>query len=538
MRGAELQLDRLDLPFDSESEFPGVHSSSPDEMDAANALKREVAQRLAAHRSRRGRQTGAYAGAHAPIQTNLIPIPESKPARHHPAPSTPQPAPAKPRPNPARPQRADRIAAAVAERYAQTPSYRDFLAAEAARALDEANAKAEIATRNAQALAAAQQQLLADLDLWTDPESDRTQPPAKPHPAGAPGLASETWDSATSMPRLSPSATGALSQPSATQPSHIPIQATSAELRVRLYEGASIVSPQPHATVRVNQPSPAETHISEEELFALDDEIAFRQAPQFPPPATPPVPIPANLLEFPRQLVAPRKARPRIAEGPLREDADSTPNAAQLRIFEVEPGHIATAPDLNPTTFAENPPVWSTIRLDAAPEAHPDGSVLNAYPAAPFADDAASQIATQAELHATLPFATASLSQRSMAALVDGCILGFTFLAVAAGFARFVPALPPAPIAAVAAAATLLVLFVLYQMLFFTFACATPGMRYARIGLCTFADENPTRAEMRRRTWALLLSACPLGLGFLWALLDEDRLGWHDRISRMYQRGY
>ena len=23
-----------------------------------------------------------------------------------------------------------------------------------------------------------------------------------------------------------------------------------------------------------------------------------------------------------------------------------------------------------------------------------------------------------------------------------------------------------------------------------------------------------------------------------WALLDEDRLGWHDRMSRMYQRAY
>jgi hypothetical protein len=63
-------------------------------------------------------------------------------------------------------------------------------------------------------------------------------------------------------------------------------------------------------------------------------------------------------------------------------------------------------------------------------------------------------------------------------------------------------------------------------------------MRYARIALCTFSDENPTRSAMRRRTWALLLSACPLGMGFLWACLDDDRLGWHDRISRMYQRSY
>jgi uncharacterized RDD family membrane protein YckC len=528
MRGAELQLDRLDLPFDCE----GEDSFAAVEIDAATALKREVAERLAAHRKRRGRQTATA--------TNLIPIPESRPARHHPSPSAPQPNPAKPRPNQAtpqrdqatpqrdheRPQRANRIAAAVAERYAQTPSYRDFLAAEAARALDEANAKAEIAARNAQALAAAQQQLLAELDLWGEPEPPRERPsPAPPRADQAAGVS------------LSETIADASSRPSTAHPSRLPTHASSAELSVRLYEGAAMLPPQAHAAVRVNQPAPTDTCISEEELFALDDEIAFRQAPQFPPPATPPVPIPANLLEFPRQLVAPRKARPRVAEGPLREEADTTPDAAQLRIFEVEPGQIATAPDLSPATVPTDLPIWSTIRLDAAPEAHSDDDALNAYTATSLADDAA-QNATQAELHATLPFATASLAQRSMAALVDGCILGFTFLSVAAGFTHFVPALPPAPVAAMAAAATLLVLFVLYQMLFFTFACATPGMRYARIGLCTFADENPTRAEMRRRTWALLLSACPLGLGFLWALLDEDRLGWHDRISRMYQRGY
>ena len=37
---------------------------------------------------------------------------------------------------------------------------------------------------------------------------------------------------------------------------------------------------------------------------------------------------------------------------------------------------------------------------------------------------------------------------------------------------------------------------------------------------------------------AEVLAVCPLGLGLLWVLLDDDRLGWHDRISRVYQRTY
>jgi len=89
-----------------------------------------------------------------------------------------------------------------------------------------------------------------------------------------------------------------------------------------------------------------------------------------------------------------------------------------------------------------------------------------------------------------------------------------------------------------AAGALLAAFFVLYQWLFFTYADGTPGMRYAKIALCTFEDENPTRQQMRRRIVALLLSALPVGLGFVWALFDDDRMTWHDRISRTYQRSY
>jgi hypothetical protein len=40
------------------------------------------------------------------------------------------------------------------------------------------------------------------------------------------------------------------------------------------------------------------------------------------------------------------------------------------------------------------------------------------------------------------------------------------------------------------------------------------------------------------RVLYVLLSAAPLGLGFAWAWFDPDRLTWHDRLSRIYQRSY
>ena len=96
----------------------------------------------------------------------------------------------------------------------------------------------------------------------------------------------------------------------------------------------------------------------------------------------------------------------------------------------------------------------------------------------------------------------------------------------------------PVPLLGGAAAGTLLAFALLYHMLFFTLNEATPGMRAARVAFCTFGEKNPTRKAMRRRLVATALAACPLGLGLVWTALDSDRLGWHDRMSRMYPREF
>ena len=71
-----------------------------------------------------------------------------------------------------------------------------------------------------------------------------------------------------------------------------------------------------------------------------------------------------------------------------------------------------------------------------------------------------------------------------------------------------------------------LVFGLVYQLLFLSYAEeGTPGMRYARIALCTFEDENPTIEQMRMRIPAMLFAALPAGLGLLWAIFDSDHLG-------------
>jgi uncharacterized RDD family membrane protein YckC len=287
--------------------------------------------------------------------------------------------------------------------------------------------------------------------------------------------------------------------------------------------------------------------------MALDEEIAFRQSPVFEEPAGPPMPLPANLIEFPRQLVASRKARPRLAEGPLRDGEDAT-EAGQLRIFEVDPANISTSPTVEVDDAAITAAQWTSIWLDSVPQHAP-----TAAPARDGSTTAAGFAADHAKCgrrNRPLPQA-ATIGRRITAAAINAAILLAAVIAFAAAFvfvAGYFGTAAPFTLAHAASYATQAglapaqlraacivavgFLYLLYQALFFSFSVATPGMRCASIALCTFDDENPTRAATHCRILAVLLSACPLGLGLLWAALDEDRLSWHDRICRIYQRSY
>lgn len=551
MRSAEL----LQLPLDQDTGLAGdAVERSADAAVSPRHLQQQAADRLAAHRLRRGHAQAGLA----------IVQPGAQPAVQ-PAEDAARPA-----------SRSARIASAVAERYARSQSYRDFLAAEAQRAIDEANAAAEIAARSAEAVTAIQQKLIADLEseaqseseallhaeaatpapataepsaydpyLWPDAAIRPTQPTHTSRPAAAlrekPKAVQQSAPAAEPAPCTDPAedlfaATG--NQTSQSAANYSAEAAPSAGLSVRLY--GQVETPLAGQSLAAALPASEARHaavLDEEESLALDEEIAFRHTPVFDDPPAPIVPIPGNLLEFPRQLVAARKARPRLAEGPLRPAAEGdfepvaqpAETVAQLRIFEVDPSQISPAPPVESLL-----PEWSSIHLDApaeAPAALPD-LALDATAAEQASPEAASLPDAPVVLY------TAPIGLRVMAAGVDLCLVSIAALgliAVAALVSGTVPVGIPAVVSVVGIVA---LLFVLYQVLFFTFSDCTPGMRYARIGLCTFTDENPTRRAMRARIPALILSACPAALGLLWIWLDQDHLAFHDRITRMYQRSY
>jgi uncharacterized RDD family membrane protein YckC len=447
-----------------------------------------------------------------------------------PAPPAGQPSPAEAASSASR--RAQEAAARVAARYAKAPSYSEVLAAEALAALRAAEAAQQAALQ----ANAAVQTMLAGFESAVAEQPAPSLLHFAPPPAHEPAPLEPIEDTTDFAPEPAGSATAF---EAAALESH-PVEFTALESVDR--EAASAgddLYAQFHAlrpaaadepvTVRwapefpARSSEPAQFHTSRgKQLF---EEEWWKKASAEPAAPSeelemiePAQPIVGNIIEFPRELVAPRKARPRLAEAP---SAAAEPGA-QLSIFEVDPALLPVEPQVEAAEPAQawTAPAWSGIELDAQPEYAFETAVEEATP----------QTAPAPELHAA-PF-----SRRFMAAFVDAALVSGGVLAAAIAAlhnSRVVPSVHTAEIGLVAA---LLVGAALYFGLFFALAHSTPGMMYARIQLSTFEGDIPTRAQRCARLMAMVLSAVPLGLGIVWFLFDDENLCWHDRLSRTYLR--
>lgn len=365
--------------------------------------------------------------------------------------------------------RAAEAAARVAARYAKAPSFSEMQAAEARAALRAA----EAATRAAlEAQAAAQ----AALDSFE--ESRR-----------------EEASSAASAQRIS--------APPQSQPSPDRAAASVEALHPRLQVLWEPDLPLHPAPVPAQQQQSAAQHAD------LEDSVREVEPAQ---------PIPANLIQFPRELVATRRVRPR-APGSRSDNHEEA--SGQLSIFEVDPSTISIdPPSAVPQAVEPLPawtgPEWSGIELDDPPQ-----------DSAPAVEAAVTPL-PRLEL--------APLQLRLIANLVDASLILGIVTGIAAFAARELPRLPGIRASEIAAMAAILLTTALYNAASFVLAGITLGMRFAGIALCTFDNEVPTRAQLRARLGAMLISLLPLGLGAAWAIFDEDHLCWHNRLSRTYLR--
>jgi uncharacterized RDD family membrane protein YckC len=455
--------------------------------------------------------------------------------------------------------RASKIANAVASRYAAAPTYSELFAAAAREAEAEEAARAEaIAAEERQRQAAENAAREANLFGESEAQADMRGSYASGDFGNGSSLV------ASDDPSLNPPVPGTAVLPKFAE--------RTKEMHL-------------HQAVREPEPS-------------LEDLLASTLI-------EPREMLPSKLIEFPRELISARRARPHLPEMPRHEHAPMFPqDSAQLRIFEVQPEAEADGIAETETSESEDlragaeesttsarasadegtaqGPMFAgeertearkdlsssaaAAKTEARSANRATGYVSNASASKATASSATASNAGATRAYQGLEWASISLDKEPVPyrkqaksavvdcapfmvdpAPIDRRVMAFAvdFAAVTAGFMAFLvvfvastPHLPGGLTAMALASVVYVALWVLYQMLFFSLSGATAGMLYARIALCTFDDQNPSRRTLQRRVAAWWLSLLPLGIGFLWCFVDEDSLCWHDRITRTYQREY
>lgn len=181
-------------------------------------------------------------------------------------------------------------------------------------------------------------------------------------------------------------------------------------------------------------------------------------------------------------------------------------------------------PPPRPDELAE--PILDMPRILDAPEAVPKqvplgGIVLQAEEAAAPSD-------------LELPLPVAPLGNRLLAAGLDGMLVAAATVMFALIANKIAVLLPSARVVLELGVALPAILWAVFEYVFLVYTGSTPGMRLTGLRLSDFDGSVPDRTTRRWRALAMALSAVSLGLGFLWCLLDEDTLCWHDRITRTY----
>src|SRR5947199_7613541 len=129
---------------------------------------------------------------------------------------------------------------------------------------------------------------------------------------------------------------------------------------------------------------------------------------------------------------------------------------------------------------------------------------------------------------ADLGLAQASLPRRMLAGMIDGFVL-VAALAVFGGICFWMDyVIPPKSIIAGSLLIVGALIWAAYQFLFLVYTGSTPGIRLARLQLTRFDGSPASRSRRRCRALASYVSGLALGLGYLWSVLDEDGLCWHD----------
>jgi len=270
---------------------------------------------------------------------------------------------------------------------------------------------------------------------------------------------------------------------------------------------------------------------------------------------------PSLQLKFETEPAATAPAESLLPSPAVRQTADHVPTTAAPRITLADPGDVrtndsaandartsyprilpafsieTTAKVIEFASYSPPPraldelaePVLDRPRIIEAPELAPPPPALGGILIEPE-----EKPENERRPGFEIPLQAAPMARRMVASAVDAALVMSGFAVFAYIFFRINVERPPLGKMASTAALLLGLLWSAYQYLLLVYSGATPGLKLARLELHRF-DGSPV--PLRTRRWRVLtsvLSGLSLGLGYAWCFLDEDRLCWHDRITRTY----
>jgi uncharacterized RDD family membrane protein YckC len=133
-----------------------------------------------------------------------------------------------------------------------------------------------------------------------------------------------------------------------------------------------------------------------------------------------------------------------------------------------------------------------------------------------------------------LPLQAAPMSRRLLAGTIDSLFVITAFTGFSYIFFRITAIVPSLQQAAGISVGLIALFWIAYQYFLIVHAGTTPGLKLAHLQLSRFDGTTVPRKIRRWRVLASVLSGLSLALGYAWCFLDEDRLCWHDRITRTY----
>ncbi|HYP06278.1 MAG TPA: RDD family protein, partial [Bryobacteraceae bacterium] len=224
------------------------------------------------------------------------------------------------------------------------------------------------------------------------------------------------------------------------------------------------------------------------------------------------------------EMPAPTPTPPRpqlVPEAPRRVERPSGPGF-QANLF----GPVEAAPRRADTAISAPAPKRPRTRRE------PSATPAQLQQSLNFQEPHTAKTAVAASVYTDSPVAIAA--HRAMAAAID---MAMAAAALAVFLATFRAAgaefdLTKATAPYYIAAAVLISLF--YRVLFCIANIDTPGVCWTGLRVVDFDGRTPSRRQRWFRLLGGFVSAIAAGIGLLWAMVDEERLTWHDRISNTF----